>query len=333
MTRDQTPAMSVVLTGRDGYGMLRPIITCLAEQTIAHRIEVIAVIPMAEEPGLPDEVTAAFHAFKPVVVGPIANRGAGAARGVAQATAPVIAFSENHCFPDPDWAEKTLPHFDDPGVSGVAPVVENGNPEWGLSWACYATGYANYVTDDVKDVDGMPNHNTAYRASEFKKRANRLETLLRYEGEFQAEIREGGGRFVMTPEARTKHLNEGTWSLAVGLNYVNGNMYGAKQSARKTWPERILRAVAFPLAAVPIYRNNMARLASVDGRNHMNLELRLGLIAMSLAHAWGEARAYLGDQPKEFPFLDDEVYMLTERLGRHTLSDERLAGFVSLAEE
>lgn len=325
------PALSVVLVGRDGYATIRPIITCLAEQTIAAQIEIIAVLPKAQEPGLAPETVAAFHSLVPVVIGTIENRGTAAAKGTAHASADVIAFSENHCFPDPTWAEASLRHYDDPGVAGVAPVVDNGNPETALSWACYATGYATFVSDVTKDVEQMPNHNTTYRASEFHRRANQLEDLLRHEGQFQAAIREEGGRFVMTPEARTKHLNEGTWYLTVGLNYCNGIGYGAKQATVKGWPERIARAAVFPLLTLPIMRNNLARLAATGESPQKGPMFYLGLLAMSAAHAFGEALGYLGYDPKEYPFMEKEVYMVTERLGAgRRLRDERLAGFVAL---
>ena len=327
------PALSIVLVGRDGYRTIRPILACLARQTIADRIEVVAVLPQAEEPGLPDEITGAFGTFKPVVVGPISNRGVAAAEGVGHVRAPVVAFSENHCFPEPDWAERLLPHYDDPTVAGAAPVVSNGNPETGLSWACYATGYANFVADELGDVDQMPNHNTTYRTSELTRRSNRLTELLRHEGKLQADIRAEGGRFVMDPKARTRHLNEATWYLSVGLNYINGCYYGASQVQVYSWPQRIARAIAFPLAAIPIFRGNLRRLAAVEGRSHMDVEGYLGLGVMSLAHAFGEAVAYLGYKPTDFRFLEEEVYMVTERLGRRQLTDPEIAGFVQMMKE
>ena len=326
----EVPAISVVLVGRDGYRTIRPIIACLAEQTIADRMEIIAVLPKDEDPGLAEATTSAFQALVPVVIGPIENRGAAAAKGVAHARAEVIAFSENHCFPDPDWAEVSLRHYDDPDVAGVAPVVDTGNPETALSWACYATGYATFMTDATKDVEQMPNHNTTYRASEFRRRANQLDKLLRHEGRFQAAIREGGGRFVMTPEARTKHLNEGTWYLTVGLNYCNGIGYGANQAKQKGWPERIARAAAFPLLTLPILRNNLNRLATNGANPDKSPLFYIGLVVMSAAHAFGEALGYLGYDPEEYPFIEKEVYMVTERFGGSTLRDARLAGFVAL---
>lgn len=323
--------MSVVVVGRDGYRTIRSILACLAEQTIAGQLEIVPVLPVAEEPDLPDGVATAFHSIVPVVAGKISNRGAASAKGAEKASAPIIAFSENHCFPDADWAERLLSHFGDPAISGVAPVVGNGNPGWGLSWACYATGYANYATDAVKDVEIMPRHNSAYRGDELRKRANRLEDLLRDEGAFQREILDDGGRLIMVPDARSWHLNEGTWYLTLGLNYANGCSYGASQASRFGLPERIARALAFPLAAIPVYRSNMRRLDSVGGRKHMNAELRLGLIAMSLAHAAGEAVAYLGGAPRDSRFIEEESYMVTERLGGRKLSDPRLSRFVALA--
>ncbi|MEM6823875.1 MAG: hypothetical protein AAF566_02080 [Pseudomonadota bacterium] len=326
----ESPALSIVLVGRDGYRTLAAILACLSEQTIANKIEIIAVLPEAETTdNLPGETATAFQAIVPVVVGKIVNRGTAAARGVLQARAPVIGFSENHCFPDPGWAEALLPHFDDPKVSGAAPVVENGNPEGALSWASFTASYAHFLSEEVRDVDAMPQHNALYRASEFHNRSDRLGALLTAEGAFQAEIREAGGRFVLEPAARTRHISEGTWDLAVGLNYVNGCLYGGKRAQELGWPERIARAAAFPLAAVQVFRNNARRISGVPGAPKVGGEMALALAAMSVAHAFGEARAYLGYSRKEFKIHEDEVYLITEKLGRHPLTDPRLKGFIA----
>lgn len=329
----KAPDLSMIVVGRDGILSLHPIITCLAEQTIADRIEVIAVLPKDEDLGLHDAVVNAFFDIKAVAAGPFTNRGEASSHGVPHTRGRVIGFFENHCFPDPDWAEITLRHYDDETVSGVAPIVENGNPEWGLSWACYSTGYASLVTDTLKEVEGMPNHNTTYRASELKRRENRLLELLKHESALQGEIRAEGGRFLTDPAARTKHLNEGTWWLSVGINFVNGRMYGAKVGPDKSWSERIARAIAFPLAAAPILRNNLNWLANVPGPKTKDLQFYTGLIAMSLARAFGEACGYLAGMPDHVKFLEDEEFMVTERLGKHTLSDPRLAGYVALVSQ
>ena len=65
------------------------------------------------------------------------------ATAVVAATAPIVALTENHCFPDPDWAEKLVAAYDG-DYAGVAPAIGNANPETTLSWAMYGAGYAKF---------------------------------------------------------------------------------------------------------------------------------------------------------------------------------------------
>ena len=116
------PRLSVVIVGRDGIQSLRPILACLTEQTIADRMEVIAVLPSDRfaDDAL-DPWATHFQSARAVATGVIGNRGRAAAAGVRVATAPVIAFTENHCFPDPDWAERLCLRHDETGAGGSRP--------------------------------------------------------------------------------------------------------------------------------------------------------------------------------------------------------------------
>jgi hypothetical protein len=86
------PRPSVVIVGRDGMASLGPILLCLAGQTIAGEIEMIAVLPQHAAP--PDAMAPwadRFHPVRAVSVPAIGNRGRAAAAGVRPAPAPVLA--------------------------------------------------------------------------------------------------------------------------------------------------------------------------------------------------------------------------------------------------
>lgn len=323
--------LSVVVVGRDGYRTLHPILACLAEQTIAGSLEVIAVLPEEEDPGPAGEAAGRFGAFVPVPVGPFRSRGWAAAKGVRRATAPLVAFSENHCFPDPDWAEALLAAFDG-DVVGVAPAILNGNPEAALSWAAYATGYASFAPEGpAREVEEMPVHNAAYRRSALEARDNRLEALLADDRALQRDLRAAGGRFRFAPAARSRHINEATYRLALGLNYVNGRRYGAARSEAWGPGRRLAFAAAAPLLSLAVLRNNLRRVAGLDLGGRRGAKLYLDLWLLSAAHALGEAVSYLGRRADRFPFIEGEAFMITERLGRRGLGDPRLARFIRSA--
>lgn len=324
------PRISVIVVGRDGYRTLHPILACLAEQTVARDMEVIAILPAAEEPGPSAEAVGRFGAFTSVVVGLIGNRGAAAAKGVRHATAPVVAFTENHCFPDPDWAEILLAHYDD-GIDGVAPAILNANPETALSWGAYASGYGTFAAaGGVRDVGEMPLHNASFRKAALDARGNRLEELMSDERWLQRDIRVVGGRFRFVPAARARHVNEATYRLAVALNAINGRRYGTARARGWGRGRRLAYALGFPLLAVPVLRANLRRLEGANGVRR-GPKLHLDLALLSLAHTFGEAVAYLGWGKELFPFQDEEEFMVTERLAPERPRDPRIAGFVAKA--
>jgi hypothetical protein len=327
-----TPRLSVVVVGRDGIATLVPILACLGEQTIAKEIEVIAVLPAEDraEEAL-TRFSAPFQSARIVGVGTIRNRGRAAAVGVRLARAPVVAFTENHCFPDPDWAERLCAvHEGDGDHAGVAPAVLNANPETALSWAIYGAGYAVFGADGAPcEVEEMPLHNTSYRRAALMAHDNELEELLEHEGKLQARLRGGGGSFLLMPAARTRHINEGTWVLVLGLNVANGWRYGGRRGADWGLVRRVLYAAAFPLLSVNVMRETLRRLRACAERPRLGPAL-LGVIALqSLAHTAGEAIGYLRGPRDTFPFVDLEEFMILERLGGRPLKDRRIAAFAA----
>lgn len=326
------PRISVIVVGRDGMPSLVPILACLSEQTIAREIELIAVLPKRAdfEEDL-ERWKKTFHSVHAVCVPAIRNRGFAAAPGVRVARAPWLAFTENHCFPDPNWAERLCASQSTEYV-GVAPAVLNANPETNLSWAIYGAGYAVFTGgDDPEEMSEMPLHNTSYRREALVAFDNELEDLLEHEGKIQARLIEQGGRFLLNPAARTRHVNEATWQLVLGLNFFNGWRFGGRRGAEWTVLRRLVYTMLFPLLSLNLMRETLRRLKRCRPPPPLTFRLRAVIWIQSLAHAAGEAVGYLSGRRDTFPFVDLEEFMVLERLGDHPLSDPRLASFVALA--
>jgi glycosyltransferase involved in cell wall biosynthesis len=120
------PAMAVVICSLDGADGVRRCLESLARQTIASRLEVIVV-----DDGSTDATAEVAEACGARVLRHEVNRGLAAARntGVLAASAPVVAFLDDDCAPDPTWAETLLAGYEDDvlGVGGVVePQVERG---------------------------------------------------------------------------------------------------------------------------------------------------------------------------------------------------------------
>lgn len=330
-TASNTPALSVVVVTCDTARTLRPIVASLARQSIAAQLELVVVAPDERVDFAAGTLTdpSLFHSVQVVGAGPVRNRGRAAAAGVMASRAPIVALSENHCFPDADWAEATLAAHAGPWVA-VGPAVRNANPETALSVALHATGYGPFdASMTAEDRQELPLHNTSYRTEVLRQFGDRLPALLGDERLLQAALLEAGHRLRFDPRPRKRHINEATWYLLTGLAYCSGRRYGGARC--RDWPllRRLAYAAAGPLLTVSIARTAVSKLPA-SGPARSSLAVRGVLWAWSALHAAGEMVSYLrGSAPAEFPFVEREEFFIRERLGSHRVTDPDIAWLVS----
>ncbi len=225
------PAMSVVICSLNGAPGVDRCLQALKGQTIADALQVIVV-----DDGSTDLTAAIGYAHGATVIRHPANRGLSAARnsGIRAAAAPVVAFLDDDCVPDPQWAESLLESYTD-GVEGVggpvlatAPAgfmrgyVQRHNPlrplELNLAtssnilyrfWLYLGRQWVLDEDDARRDVYSLVGANMSFRRAallgvagfddRFHFGAEELDLCLRLIREYPA------GRRVFTPEARVTH--------------------------------------------------------------------------------------------------------------------------------
>ena len=323
------PALSVVVVTRDNHRTLRPITEALRVQTIADRIELVVVAPRDAGTTGPPPDAADFHSVRVVEVGPVTNRGRAAAHGVLAARAPIVAITENHCFPNPDWGERVLTSHAG-GWGGVGPAVGNANPESRLSQAIHAFGYGLFPRSGPPGlVEELPLHNSSFRHEVLPQDIGVLEELLGDERLLHRALRERGHTLYFDPRIVKWHLNEATWKLLSGLSYDSGRRYGGTRSA--AWPgwRRAFYSAASPFLSVPIARNIWGKLSS-DGEVRKDLPLAAVIWVCALIHAFGEAGSYLRGSRDEFPFVEEDEFLIRERLGGRVVRRREIASLIAL---
>lgn len=110
-----SPKLSVVVCSLNGAAGVERCLCALAKQTIRSTLELIVV-----DDGSTDDTSDVGRTHGAIVIRHATNLGLAAARnsGVIAATAPVVAFLDDDCEPDPEWAEQLLTGYEK-GVIGV----------------------------------------------------------------------------------------------------------------------------------------------------------------------------------------------------------------------
>ena len=116
--------LSVVICSLNGAAGVDRCLRALAEQKDAD-LQVIVV-----DDGSTDDTSAVASGHGVTVIRHEVNRGLAAARntGIAAATAPVVAFLDDDCEPEPEWARALLDAYED-GVIGVGGDIVPCAPE------------------------------------------------------------------------------------------------------------------------------------------------------------------------------------------------------------
>src|SRR5688572_462153 len=138
-----SPELSVILAARGGYASVQRTVECLKRQSAADRIELI-VIACGDPAEIRAQDVRCFGGYQGLSLGNGASIAIANAAGVRQARAPVVAFAEDHCFPEPDWAAALLDaHRGSYAV--VGPAFRNVNPRSTVSWCDFLIGYAPWM--------------------------------------------------------------------------------------------------------------------------------------------------------------------------------------------
>src|SRR3990172_2232950 len=132
--KESSPAMSVVLVTPDNFKTIENTFNHLARQTVAEKLELVIVSPALSELDFDDIKSKPFQAVRFVEIDKIKSTGSSIAAGYLRATASIIAYAEEHAYPDPNWAEVLIKtHKQDYVAVGAA--LRNANPERLISWA------------------------------------------------------------------------------------------------------------------------------------------------------------------------------------------------------
>jgi hypothetical protein len=300
----------VIIVTPSRYDIIRKTIRHLRGQTIQHRIEIVIAAPSLAALQLECSELDGFFGYTVVEVGPIERLAAAKAAMIRKARAPVVAFAEDHCFPDAGWAEALIEAHQE-GWDGVGPVMRNANPATMVSWAGLLLHFGQWLEPArAGSVEQLPWHNGSFKRDVLLGYGEELPRLLSVEVFLHRDLVAKGHRLYLEPSATTYHVNISRWRPWVRHAFVGGRLFGATRAFRERWPpaRRLLQVVGAPLVPVVRLRRVLQDMRR-SGERRKLLPNAIGAVAAGLAfHALGEAVGYaLGVGDAERAYMDFEV--------------------------
>ena len=284
--------LSVILPTASDFNSIRETIHALRAQTARNSIELVIVVP-SDKVSVPTSELDDFAAVKVVNGGPLKTSNISRIAGIRAATSPIVVMSEDHSFPEPQWAQALIDaHEEDFAV--VGPAIRNANPRTMLSWAGLLLEYGPWLEGPPRqEMHEVGGHNSSYKRDHLITFGDRLEEVFETESLVQRQLRDQGHRILFEPAAVTNHLNFSLLKPSLGLRFNAGRSFAGHRTIGWSGLKRTAFALASPL--IPLVRfARILKLLSQSDRYRFLLPRVLPALALYLlVDGLGEMVGYL----------------------------------------
>jgi hypothetical protein len=247
------PTLSAILVTLDDWTNMRNTLQALRRQTIREQIELVLLGPSPNSLAAPDSELAGFAAIRKASEPAIRTLGEAYAIGVRAATAPLVVFTEDHCYPEASWAESFVRRHRSGRWAGVGPTVINANPASAASWGQFIIEYGPYSEAGTPGAcRQIPGHNSCYRRDELLKYGPALAEWLECETLMQWDLADHGLGLYLDKEVRTHHWNCSRLWPTLSFSWYFSREFAAYRVRGLARSERAKMALLWPL--IPVVR-------------------------------------------------------------------------------
>jgi hypothetical protein len=314
-----SPDMSVIVITPDDFASIRQTITRLKTQNVRDHLEIVIAAPSEDSLHLNEGELEGFHGFRVVEVGAMTSTARARAAGVKAASAPVVAFVEDHAFPAKGWAAALITAHRQPWAA-VGPVIANANPGTLTSWVNFVIEYGHWLDPCPGGAaEHLPGHNGSYKRAVLLDYGAKLESMLDAESVLHWDLRAKGHELYLEPTARTFHQNFSRAFPSAPLRFNGGRLFAASRA--RHWParRRLLYCAGAPV--IPFVRLTRIMLElRKPGRRRDLLPRILPLLVAALAvDAAGEMVGYAlgeGDAMRKLSEMEFHRHRYLAKLDR-----------------
>src|SRR5688572_5279987 len=288
-----TPQLTFVLLTPDNFETLRKTVACVARDPRSRDVELLVVTENPESLNPDPEAIANFHSLR--ILPAKLDSGSGMARAAAlrAASAPVVVFGEDHCFPQEGWVDALIRAHSEP-YAVVGPVVMNANPSNLVSWADLLMGYGPWLGPGRStEKDHLPGHNSSYKKDVLLTIDEELPAMFEAESTLHWRLRSMGHRLYQESKARVAHTNFDNWGVWLSVSYHSGRVFADTRALEWSRVKRLVFAAASPL--IPFVRQWRHLRQAVEAGLPLSLVARvapvlfIGLIADAAGQCTGSA--------------------------------------------
>jgi hypothetical protein len=202
--------------------------------------------------GLSEILTAPIGS-RVVEVGTMRSEGEAKAAGVRAARAPLVAFLEDHSFPERTCAESLIQAHRRDDLAVVGPVMQNANPISAVSWGCFLVYYGAYMwARSADEVRHLPANQSCYRRDVLLGYGPRMADMLEAEAVLHQDLLEKGYRLAQEPAARVYHLNVSRVGPVCKEYFLASRVFAAERASGWGFWRRSVYALGSPL--LPLIR-------------------------------------------------------------------------------
>ena len=289
------PQMSVVLVTPDRYDTIRKTIKHLQAQTALDKLEIVIVTPSAATLNVASADLTPFSQVRVVEVGEIKSTGRAIAAGVREASAPVVAYAEEHSYPAPGWAQALIKAHRQPWAAiGVA--IANANPSNMISWASLFTDFGPWVEPvEAGEIRHLPWHHAAYKRAVLLEYGPKLDSIMETEGLLHRDLQARGYRLYLEAEAKTNHVNFSLLSSYVRAEFHGARMFAANRAASTKLSvfRRLLYICRMPLIPFVRLKRVLGEICRSGRQRELLPYILPALIVGLTADAFGQLTGYV----------------------------------------
>jgi hypothetical protein len=298
-TTPTTPLrLSVIFVARRSLLNIQRALECLLSQTAAPRIELILSAASRELLREAEDFLASRARFEKsrFLLHRTEDLAQASALAVAETTGDAVAFIEDHCFSEPNWAEELLAAFESSGtIQAAAPVMLNPNPETALSRVQFAFFFGHHARNAsarprFEHALSLPQQNTAYRRDVLAEVLQPDSLLVEAFLQEKICIRRPQGRLVRCTHTALEHVNMSRLCPAIRQAVLGGRIFGGTRAKYMGWgpATRVMRFLLFPLVPLVIIRRSADLLHDPNSRAKTFVNFSTAW-ALELIHAFGES--------------------------------------------